>query len=62
MGWCFDSFEILCFNGGRVRIAFAMDCSDREIMSYVATTKGITFDMVQDLIAESNIVYHPIKS
>jgi transposase InsO family protein len=53
MRWCSDSFEILCFNGDRVRIAFAMDCSDREIMSSVATTKGITSDMVQDLIAES---------
>lgn len=52
MRWCSDSFEILCYNGDRARIAFAMDCSDREIMSYVATTKGITSDMVQDLIAE----------
>ena len=40
-------------NGDRVRIAFAMDCSDREIMSYVATTKGITAEMVKDLMAES---------
>jgi transposase InsO family protein len=53
MRWCSDGFEILCFNGDRVRIAFAMDCSDREIMSYVATTKGITSEMVKDLIAES---------
>ncbi len=53
MRWCSDSFEILCFNGDRLRIAFAMDCSDREIMSYVATTKGITSEMVKDLVAES---------
>jgi putative transposase len=53
MRWCSDSFEILCFNGDRVRAAFAMDCSDREIMSYVATTKGITAEMVKDLVAES---------
>jgi transposase InsO family protein len=53
MRWCSDGFEILCFNGDRLRIAFAMDCSDREIMSYVATTKGITSEMVKDLVAES---------
>jgi putative transposase len=51
--WCSDSFEILCWNGDKVRIAFAMDCSDREIMSYIATTKGITAEMVKDLMAES---------
>jgi len=53
MRWCSDGFEILCFNGDRVRIAFAMDCSDREVMSYRASTKGITSEMVKDLIAES---------
>ena len=29
-----------------------MDVSDREVMSYTATTKGITVEMVKDLIAE----------
>jgi putative transposase len=53
MRWCSDGFEIPCFNGDRVRVAFAMDCSDREVMSYIATTKGITAEMVKDLMAES---------
>jgi putative transposase len=53
MRWCSDGFEILCFNGDKVRVAFAMDCSDREVMSYIATTKGITAEMVKDLMAES---------
>lgn len=53
MRWCSDSFEILCFNGDRVRIAFAMDCCDREVMGYVATTGGITAEMVKDLMAEA---------
>jgi transposase InsO family protein len=53
MRWCSDGFEILCFNGDKLRVAFAMDCCDREVMSYVATTKGITAEMVKDLIAES---------
>lgn len=53
MRWCSDTFEILCFNGEKVRVAFAMDCCDREVMSYVATTKGITSEMVKDLMAGS---------
>ena len=28
--WCSDRFEIDCDNGERVRIAFALDCCDRE--------------------------------
>jgi putative transposase len=37
-------------NGERVRIAFALDCCDREAMSYVATTTGITGEDVHDLM------------
>lgn len=51
--WCSDVFEIACGNGERIRVAFSMDCCDREIMSYVATTGGISGDMVRDLMAES---------
>lgn len=32
---------------------FSLDCCDREIMSYVATTAAITGEMVRDLMAES---------
>ncbi len=51
--WCSDAFEIACWNGDRIRVATGMDCCDREIMSYVATTGGISGDMVRDLMAES---------
>ncbi len=51
--WCSGAFEIKCWNGEHIRVAFSMDCCDREIMSYVATTGGITGDMVRDLIAEA---------
>jgi len=51
--WCSDAFEIACWNGERIRVAFSMDCCDREIMSYVATTGGISGDLIRDLIAES---------
>jgi putative transposase len=53
MRWCSDGFEIPCTNGERVRVAFAMDCSDREVMGFVATNKGITSEMIQDLMAEA---------
>src|SRR5258708_38335859 len=38
---CSDGFEISCRNGERVRVAFALDCCDREAMSFLATTGGI---------------------
>ena len=31
--WCSDGLEIGCDNGERVRVAFALDCCDREAMS-----------------------------
>lgn len=51
--WCSDAFEIRCWSGERVQVAFALDCCDREVMSYVATTGAITGEMVRDLMAES---------
>jgi len=51
--WCSDGFEISCWNGQVVRVAFALDCCDREIISHVATTGGITGEMVRDLMIES---------
>jgi hypothetical protein len=51
--WCSDGFEIPCWNGQVVRVAFALDCCDREIISHVATTGGITGEMVRDLMIES---------
>ena len=50
MRWCSDIFEIPC-GTEKVRTAFAMDCCDREIMGHIATTGGITGDMVRDLMA-----------
>lgn len=48
--WCSDGLEIGCENGERVRVAFALDCCDREAMGYVATTGGITGEDVRDLM------------
>jgi putative transposase len=49
--WCSDGFEIGCDNGERVRVAFALDCCDREAMSFLAPTGGISGDDVRDLMA-----------
>ncbi len=49
--WCSDMFEIPCWNGEKVRVIFALDCADREVLSYVATTGGISGEMVRDLMA-----------
>jgi len=51
MRWCSDGFEIPCGTGAKVRVIFALDCADREVLSYVATTGGITGEMVRDLMA-----------
>ena len=48
--WCSDGFEIGCDNGERVRVAFALDCCDREAMSVLATTGGIAGEDVRDLM------------
>lgn len=51
--WCSDGFEIRCWDNEVVRVAFSLDCCDREAMRYVATTGGITSEMIQDLLVES---------
>jgi putative transposase len=51
--WCSDGLELSCDYGERVRVAFALDCCDREIMSWVATTKGIDAGRVGDLMMQA---------
>lgn len=48
--WCSDHFELTCRNGEIVRILFAIDACDREIIAWSATTAGITGEMLQDLM------------
>ncbi len=47
---CSDGFEIGCDNGEKVRVAFALDCCDRESIGFVATTEGFKGEDVQDLM------------
>jgi transposase InsO family protein len=46
--WCSDALEFTCWNGEVVRVAFALDCHDREAISWVATTAGISGEMIRD--------------
>jgi putative transposase len=48
--WCSDGFEIACDNAEKVRVAFALDCCDREAMGHVVTTEGIKGEDVRDLM------------
>jgi putative transposase len=53
MRWCSDVFEIACWNRERIRVAFCMDCADREVLSFIATTGGISGNLIRDLMAEA---------
>jgi putative transposase len=39
--WCSDAFEIKCWSGEKIQVAFSLDCCDREAMSYGAGTKTL---------------------
>lgn len=51
--WTSDGFEIACWNGEVLRVAFALDTCDREVMAWCATTWGISGEMIRDLMIES---------
>jgi putative transposase len=38
--WCSDGFEFRCDNGEKLRVTFAQDCCDREIIDWAAGTGG----------------------
>jgi putative transposase len=50
--WCSDALEFTCWNGEVVRVAFALDCHDREAISWVATTAGISGEMIRDMMVQ----------
>lgn len=53
MRWCSDSFEIRCWNGGKVHVAFSLDCHDREVISWVAQARHLDGMNIRDLMAMS---------
>jgi putative transposase len=50
---CSDGLELAYDNGEKVRIAFALDCWDREVMSWVAATRGVDAGLVGDLMMQA---------
>jgi putative transposase len=48
--WCSDALEFTCWNGEIVRIAFALDSHDLEVVSWGATTAGISGEMIRDMM------------
>jgi transposase InsO family protein len=48
--WCSDAFEFSCEDGRTVRIVFALDACDREVIAFTATTGGIDGGIIQDLM------------
>ena len=48
--WSSDVLEIGCWNGEVVRVAFAIDTHDREIIAWQASSGGISGQMVRDLM------------
>ena len=51
--WCSDGFEFRCDDGAPLRVIFALDCCDREAMSWAASTGGYTGDMVRDVMLQA---------
>ena len=47
--WCSDGFEIPCWNGNIVRVAFVLDTCDREVIAWAGTTAGFSGEMIRDI-------------
>ncbi len=51
--WCTDAFEIRCWSGEKVHVAFVLDCCDREAITWVAADAHLTGADIRDLMAAS---------
>jgi putative transposase len=48
--WCSDYLELHPRDGSVVRVLFAIDACDREVIAWSATTAGVSGEMVRDLM------------
>lgn len=48
--WCSDAFQIRCWDGKKIEVAFVMDTCDREILSYTATTSHLQARDIQNML------------
>jgi putative transposase len=51
--WCSDGFNIRCWDGDRVRVAFALDCHEREAVDYVAAARELSGRDIRLLLDKS---------
>jgi hypothetical protein len=51
--WTSDGFEIACWDGRAVRVAFALDTCDRDVIAWCASTSGISGEMIRDMMLEA---------
>ena len=51
--WCSGSFEIRCWSGERVHVAFALDCCDRELVGFVARSEPLCGEHVRDMMVQA---------
>jgi putative transposase len=51
--WCSDGFEIACWNGEIVQVAFALDCHDRECLAVVAVARTLAGRDIQQLMQQA---------
>lgn len=51
--WCTDIFEVKCWNGDKVHVAFALDCCDREILGFIAKPRHLKAEDIQYLMLQS---------
>jgi transposase InsO family protein len=51
--WCSDGFEIQCWNGEKLQVAFSLDCHDREAIRWVTSSRGLDGALVRDLMTET---------
>jgi transposase InsO family protein len=51
--WGSDSFGIQCWNGEQLQVAFSLDCHNREVISWVTSSRGIDGELIRDLMTET---------
>jgi putative transposase len=51
--WCSDGLNIRCWNGDLVRVAFALDCHDREVTGHVAVARPLNGGDIRLLLDRS---------
>jgi transposase InsO family protein len=51
--WCSDAFEVVCWNGEVVHVAFALDCHDREVLAWVAAPRDLVSTDIRQLMQQA---------